>query len=210
LQIQCHDIGKRFNREWIFRNLTFELHSGEKMLISGGNGSGKSTLLRCIAGYSDISKGTFKYSFQDKELTSENLYAHLAYAAPYLEVFEEMTLDELLRFHTRFKKMLVKIDSSNMEQLFQLSNIKDKPIKNFSSGMKQRVKTGLAILSDTPLLLLDEPLSNMDKKGADWYRQMITEYTHGRTIIVCSNNQQEESFFCNKNIDIEDYKKANS
>ncbi|NBQ48017.1 MAG: ATP-binding cassette domain-containing protein, partial [Sphingobacteriia bacterium] len=79
-------------------------------------------------------------------------------------------------------------------------------IRQYSSGMKQRLKLALALLADTPLLLLDEPLSNLDRSGAAWYQQMITDYTAKRTVIVCSNAIEEEHFFCERALDVMDYK----
>jgi ABC-type multidrug transport system ATPase subunit len=87
-----------------------------------------------------------------------------------------------------------------------LSHAADKFVKQFSSGMKQRLKLSLAILSDTPLLLLDEPVSNLDKAAIQWYKEMIARYTAERTVIVCSNNIEEEHFFCTRQINISDFK----
>ena len=72
--------------------------------------------------------------------------------------------------------------------------------------MKQRVRLVLAILSNTPLLLLDEPTSNLDKKGIEWYKQLMSEYCSERIVMVCSNHQQHEYEFCKNEIVIEKYK----
>jgi ABC-type multidrug transport system ATPase subunit len=76
-------------------------------------------------------------------------------------------------------------------------------VKNFSSGMKQRLKLTLAIMSDTPLLLLDEPLSNLDENGATWYQQMVRDFAGDRTIVVCSNMNEKEIGFCHEKIFLE-------
>ena len=72
--------------------------------------------------------------------------------------------------------------------------------------MKQRVRLTLAILADCPLLLLDEPVSNLDKAAIEWYKNLINTYALHKTIVVCSNSIKEEHSFCNKELDMADYK----
>ena len=91
-------------------------------------------------------------------------------------------------------------------EIIRLSNVKNKPIKDFSSGMKQRIKLGLAILAETEILLLDEPSSNLDKEAIRWYQETIDKYKENRIVFVASNKIEEESFFCNKSINIIDFK----
>jgi ABC-type multidrug transport system ATPase subunit len=84
--------------------------------------------------------------------------------------------------------------------------MKHKPIRQFSSGMKQRVKLVLAILSDVPMILLDEPTMNLDKAGIEWYLELIKKFAGNRTIMICSNLHQTESAFAAGSLQIEDYK----
>ena len=79
-------------------------------------------------------------------------------------------------------------------------------IKYFSSGMKQRLKLALAFCSDTPMLMLDEPTSNLDKQGVEWYLGLVQQFAAGRLTIICSNQEHEYSF-CTQHLDISDYKK---
>lgn len=206
MHISCQHIGKKFNREWIFKGLDLEIPSGQKLLIKGGNGSGKSTLLKCISGYYSLSKGDINYKSGEQAIKKEDVYKQISISAPYSDIYEELNLKELVNFHRKFVPFKTPVADRELEAVFQLEKVGNKLIKNFSSGMKQRVKTGLAILSDTPLLLLDEPLSNMDAKGADWYQSMIRAYAQERTVIVCSNSQEEESSFCTEAINVEDFK----
>ena len=187
--------------------MDLELFTGNNYVILGANGSGKSTLLQLIAGSSIPSEGKIIYSDDTgAEIPVENIFSHLSFAAPYLELFEEFTLQESIRFHSRFKKLRNGIDAAQVTQVCYLDDAANKRIKDFSSGMKQRVKLALAILSDTPLLLLDEPCSNLDQKGVDWYNALVEEHKENRLIIVCSNLHPEEYRFCNQQVKVEDYK----
>jgi|ERR1051325_2406326 ABC-type multidrug transport system ATPase subunit len=187
--------------------MDLEISSGNNYVILGANGSGKSTLLQLIAGNSIPSEGKIVYSDDSgKEIPPENIFSHLSFASPYLELFEEFTLQESIRFHSRFKKLGGGLNAAKVTEICYLENAVNKRIRDFSSGMKQRVKLALAILSDTPLLLLDEPCSNLDQKGVDWYNALVEEHKQNRLIIVCSNLHPEEYRFCNQQIRVEDYK----
>ncbi|MDP1744868.1 MAG: ATP-binding cassette domain-containing protein [Bacteroidota bacterium] len=206
MQIKLNNIGKRYNYEWIFRKVNYEFTSDNNYVILGGNGSGKSTLLQVITGNLMQSEGELNYTFSDSKIENEKIFKHLSFAAPYLDLFEEFTLAESIKFQAKFKPFYKELDTKKIIELTQLENAKDKQIKVYSSGMKQRVRLALAILSDTPLLLLDEPTSNLDKKAIDWYQNLINNYSKNRLIFVCSNQQEYEYPFCNKQLYIEEFK----
>ncbi len=206
IRIEIQDIGKKFNTEWIFRhvNYTFEDHLAYAIL--GRNGSGKSTLLQVIAGNLYPTTGKVKYILSGKEVAPEKIFQHLTIVAPYLELIEDFTLREMLDFHFSFKSIIPGHSIPKIIELLGFNKIGKNPIRLFSSGMKQRVKLVLAVLSDVPLLLLDEPTMNLDQAGVDWYLNILEKFAGNRTIIVCSNIQQQETSFCSGKLLIEDYK----
>ncbi|CAN5362209.1 hypothetical protein BH11BAC1_BH11BAC1_14240 [soil metagenome] len=197
--------GKKFFRNWIFKNLSFKLVSAEKVSVIGQNGSGKSTLLQVLSGYESLSIGNIRYSKDGFEIPREKIFNHIAIAAPYLELIEEYTLEEIVRFHFLLKKPTQNLASKEIIELMQLEGSKDKVFKYFSSGMKQRAKLSLAILSDVDLILLDEPLSNLDKPGTLWYQDLTTNYLKEKTVVVCSNQNEMEYSFCSRSILVSDY-----
>jgi ABC-type multidrug transport system ATPase subunit len=202
--ISLTNIGKRYNYEWIFRKITLELNTENNYVILGSNGSGKSTLLQLLSGSLVQSEGEIKYN--SGAVSIENIFRHVSYAAPYIDLYEDFTLSESVNFHSKFKPFSGALRPSEVIQLMELEKASDKQLKYFSSGMKQRVKLALAILSDTPLLLLDEPASNLDRAAISWYQQLIKDHSSNRLIIVASNQQEPEYVFCNKQISISDYK----
>src|SRR6187402_1547416 len=105
MKINLSQAGKRFNREWIFRNATIEFKQGTSYAITGPNGSGKSTLLQCIGGMLQLSEGGIQYEDHGKasQLKEEEVYEQISFCAPYLDVIEEMTLPEFFHFHNQFK-----------------------------------------------------------------------------------------------------------
>lgn len=205
MHIQLSEAGKKFNREWIFRGLNFSFQSGKSYAITGPNGSGKSTLLQTIAGSMNLNAGEINWSHNNQPILPEQVYTYLSIAAPYLELIEEMTAKEFLIFHASFKPMKTDISLDQIIQLIGLEKSADKQIRYFSSGMKQRIKLAQAIFSNVPLLLLDEPCTNLDESGYNLYHQLINDHCKGKTIIVSSNDQQEFSF-CEERIQILNYK----
>lgn len=211
MTISLQNIGKRFNGQWVFRNLSYEFESQNKYSVLGVNGSGKSTLLQLIAGNLSPTEGRLCLTLSKGEGSSgragkkgeERCFQYLALAAPYMELFEEMTFAEAVRFQGRFKPFISSLKPDDVIMLSGLGTAKDKEIRNFSSGMKQRARLALAVLSDTPLLLLDEPCTNLDEQGVQWYRKLIDDYAEGKLVIVCSNYNRKEYEFCTKELVLE-------
>jgi len=204
MQISLSDTGKRFNRDWIFRNLSFRFSPGNFYAITGPNGSGKSTLLQAIAGSVTLSEGKVEYK-NPAPVDPERAFRHLSIAAPYQELIEEMTLLEFLAFHNKFKPLLPGFSLPEIVRTIGLEHAARKQIRYYSSGMKQRVKLAQAIFSDTSCLLLDEPCTNFDAEGMALYHRLIAGHCSDRLVIVSSNEPQEYRF-CNEIIDITRYK----
>lgn len=203
--VRLINTGKRYNREWIFRHCTYDFVSGKKYAITGSNGSGKSTLLQVIAGAVLHSEGSIEYvNDAGIPLPPSGTHTTLTIAAPYLELIEEMTATEVLAFHAQFKKLVMPIPV--ILQAVGLEKAAHKQLRYFSSGMKQRLKLAQAFFSDTPVLLLDEPTTNLDAEGIRLYRDLIKDHTNGRLVLVSSNDPQEYDF-CDEVIAIGDYKK---
>jgi ABC-2 type transport system ATP-binding protein len=136
---------------------------------------------------------------------SDNLYQYISIAAPYLDVIEEMTVIEFLQFHQTFKPFLAGHSIKEIIARVSLDNAANKQIRYYSSGMKQRVKLAQAIFSDTPIVLLDEPCTNLDGNGIEIYHQLINDYCNERLVIVSSNDETEYGF-CKEKVNITDYK----
>jgi len=163
-------------------------------------------MLQVLSGFESLSEGSIRYSKNGKEIARQDIFSHISIAAPYLELVEEYTLNEIIRFHFQFKKPDRNLSPSDILAVMQLEGSKDKVFKYFSSGMKQRTKLALAILSDVDVVLLDEPLSNLDKSGERWYGDLAKNYLENKMVVVCSNQNEAEYFFCEESITISDYK----
>lgn len=213
MTISLSDAGKRFNRDWIFRHFNYTFESGQSYAIIGPNGSGKSTLLQVLGGSMMLNEGNIQYlpagqagSENNIQYSIEKIFNQVSICAPYLEVVEEMTLKEFLDFHHGFKPFLSGITTDSIIADLGLEKAVNKQIRYYSSGMKQRVKLAQSIFSDSSILLLDEPCTNLDSEGIDLYNRLITDYCKNRLVLVSSNDEVEYSF-CREKININDYKK---
>ena len=207
MQIQVSAASKRFNKEWIFSNLNFSFTTGQHYALIGNNGSGKSTLLQIIAGYIGLTKGEIHWTNTAGDaIDSANIFQHISIAAPYLELVEEFTALEQIAFHQQFKPLQNGLSPIELLEKIGLSNAANKQIRNFSSGMKQRLKLALAIFDQAPILLLDEPCSNLDQEGIQTYHQLMQAYAMHKLIIVASNDPQEYKF-CSQQVSLSEFKK---
>lgn len=205
MTIALENVSKRYRFEWILKKIDYQFSEGNGYAITGPNGSGKSTFLKLLSGHLSPSKGKIKYTYQDKKLSVDNVFQKLSFAGPYIDLIEEFTLWEAIQFHQKFKPAINNLRPQDLMDILQFSKSKNKEIRHFSSGMKQRFKLVLALTSDTPILFLDEPTTNLDRQGMDWYHGLIEQFRGDRLTIVASNIE-EDYHFCNERLSILDYK----
>ena len=200
MRVKLDKVGKRFNKEWILKNLSLDIPSQSSLSITGANGSGKSTLIKLISAYMEPTSGNIQYFENKKTYPIESIPQSIGLAAPYVDLIEEFSLREHVEFHFKFRSTPFSLDEIIARTNFQFSI--DKKVQDFSSGMKQRLKLALAIFAKNKLLILDEPTSNLDQEGIEWYRDQILQKIGTCTIIVASN-QRHEYDFISKNIDLD-------
>ncbi|MFK7953002.1 MAG: ATP-binding cassette domain-containing protein [Ekhidna sp.] len=192
--LSAEDIGKKFGKNWIFRHLDFEIKKGRPCVIVGKNGSGKSTLLQIISGFLSPSFGKIKINNKIIDESDKSI----CLIGPYTELIEEYTLREHLQFHSQFKKALCSFE----EMATSASLYMDKPILDFSTGMKQRVKLITCFFFENDIILMDEPTSNLDSEGIDWFSQELKKVEKNNLITIASN-QKEEIVLCDQIIQLE-------
>lgn len=203
MQIQLTDAGKRFNYDWIFRHINYTFEASKSYAITGPNGSGKSTLLQSISGALMLNEGSLSYQKNKIQIETESIYKHVSIAAPYLELIEEMTAEEMIEFHGKFKKW--NVSKTEILDKVGLAPAAQKQIRFFSSGMKQRLKLAQAFFTDTAILLLDEPCTNLDEMGISLYKELLQHHCNNRIVIIASNDKTEYGK-CEEVVDLSNYK----
>lgn len=205
MQITLRQVSKRYNYDWIFKGIDYQFNAGGRYAVTGPNGSGKSTLMKVLSGHLSPSKGSVEFRVGDKKIMPDEVYSQVSYAAPYIELIEELTLMEAIAFHRRFKPLVEGCETQDVIDLLAFPKSVEKQVRYFSSGMKQRLKLALAFCSQSSLLLLDEPTTNLDKQGVDWYLNLTERFLRQRTVVVASNVETDYSF-CPQVINIQDFK----
>ena len=191
MNVQIKDLSKRYLYEWIIRDMSHEFVTDSVTGVQGINGSGKSTFLKMISGYLSPSEGSITYSINGKEIDRHSIYQYIAFAAPYTDIINEYDVWEMYAFHVKFKTMRLRMTVDEFVSLVKLDKTKGKQIQFYSSGMKQRLQLALAILTDSKLLLLDEPTSYLDEDNKAWYTDLLRHHTSDRTIIIASNDAKD-------------------
>ena len=185
--------------------MNHQFTSGKSYAILGPNGSGKSTLMKVLSGHLSLTKGTIRFQENGTELDREKVYRQVAYAAPYIELIEEFTLEEAIRFHIKMRPLLPGLDIRQFVDRLELGSARRKELRFFSSGMKQRLKLGLSVCTSAPVLLLDEPTTNLDLQAIDWYKQLVSDYGKDRLLVIASNDPSDLEL-CEEQLNIMDYK----
>lgn len=159
--------------------------------VNGINGSGKSTLIKILCGFLSPSKGQITYHLNDETIDRSDVYKYISMAAPYTDLIQEYDASEMFEFHTKFKKLREDIDVNTFLDIVNLKKNKGKQIQYYSSGMKQRLQLAIAVLTDSKLLLLDEPTSYLDETNKAWFYDLLKLHMKDRTIIIASNDPDD-------------------
>ena len=194
LHITLDRVAKRFGREWVLRELSQQYRSGTIYGVAGRNGSGKSTLLRLLAGQLSPSRGSVTFTRGGKALPVAEVYRSVSWTGPYLEVVEELTIEELLHFHFGLKPLVPELTVAKVLDRIGLRPYRRRTLLNCSSGMRQRVLLATALYAATPLLLLDEPTVTLDRSAADWFAGELSRYATDRLVVIASNDDRDLAF----------------
>tara|TARA_B100001059_G_scaffold98946_1_gene98567 strand:+ start:549 stop:1166 length:618 start_codon:yes stop_codon:yes gene_type:complete len=194
--IVLEGLQKKFGKQHILQDVSYTFQTGSKTVILGSNGSGKSTLIKILSGSLEATEGSPVYTFEGSNVTAKSAGLHVGIAAPYVALNPMFSLKETLAFHEQFCPFPEGFKLTDWLYKAGLAAHEDKRLSTFSSGMLQRVRLLLAVANDRPLLLLDEPLSNLDAEGVQFYTELIRSFAHSKTIIVGSNYQKDEYSYC--------------
>lgn len=190
------ELSKYFLRKhFIFRNMSLSFTNGDVIAITGANGSGKSTLLKVMTGVLSHSSGKLEVTRNNKNISIQDFRDDIALVSPYLNLYEEFTPLEHFKISADLRGIATDIDLlDKLLNRFRLNTHKNAPIKNFSSGMKQRMKFVLALQNNPTILFLDEPTSNLDIEGIESVNNIIREHsTNGGAVVIATNEDREKS-----------------
>jgi heme exporter protein A len=193
LKIIAENISKHFNRNYLFRDLNFEVGQGECLAVLGANGSGKTTLIKILCALQRPSSGKILYENENLTIKRDEIYSHIGLVSPYLELYEELTAKDNLDFFADIKGL----DESGRQRMREICGrfkIADKMhirVKAYSSGMKQRLKYVLALMDSPQVLFIDEPRTNLDEEGIKTVYNLLGDYKKKGVLIIATNEKQD-------------------
>jgi len=196
MQIHLDNISKRFQEEWIIKDFSYVFNSGTVYGIKGINGSGKSTLLKILSGSLSPSTGAVFYAQGDNKIDANQIYKHVAYAAAEDELVEELTILELLDHISNFNSLSLSI--AEFINNYDFVGHKNKVIASYSSGMKQRLKLGIAICMDKTIKLFDEPSSYLDTTNKKLFFDNLETAKKSSDLICIASNDDEDFALCDE------------
>jgi len=203
--IDCSNVGKRYMFEWVIRSFDYSFRSGQCYAIKGPNGSGKSTLLKMLSGHATPSQGSIIFGNNSKVIPISDVFNYVTYAAPYIELIDELTVNELIHLHHGLRPVDNLIEVVDLIASLPFKGMLDKKIGELSSGMKQRIKLILAIKTNTSIILLDEPGTNLDDVGKRWFEELLRPKIYDHIVIIASNDESDLSL-ANHSLLVTDYK----
>ena len=207
-EIKCENLSKSYSGRTIFKNLSFNISTSQSLTVTGSNGSGKSTLIKVIANLIHSSKGNISVKSDNMDVPRDKWFEKTGLLSPYLNLYDELTGFENLDFFYRLKAKDGSDSHGRIDHVLHKVNLYEKrneQLKNYSSGMKQKLKLAFAVLHEPEILLLDEPRSNLDKAGIDMIYEVSAEQKE-KGILIIATNDEDDKELCDNILSIEDYK----
>jgi heme exporter protein A len=194
-KIIAEDICHKFNQRKIFEGISFDISSGQSMVLTGANGSGKTTLVRIICHLIRPQAGNITFSRDNKEIVIHHIYPHIGLVGPYLQLYVQLTAFENYKFFAKIHglKTDLKLFKSLMEKMGLAGRELDE-LRTYSSGMMQRAKYVMALIHQPHILILDEPSVNLDESGATLVYDIMAEQKKDKILILATNEPEEFKF----------------
>ncbi len=208
INLKCTDITKSFNGKVVFKNVNINLTESTSLVVNGRNGSGKSTLLKVISHLIRLDKGKIELKIKDKLISKEKYFSKIGFLSPYINLYDELTGQENLDLFYDLKVEQKNNKAEEIKYLLEkvgLYKRRDELIRNYSSGMKQRLKIAFAVISKPALLLMDEPRTNLDDEGISVVYKVAEEQKE-RGILILATNERDDNEICESSLNIEEYK----
>ncbi len=198
ISLSVQALSKSYNRTPIFTDLSFE-HTDGILGVSGANGSGKSTLLRCLAYLTRAQKGSFKWLDKEIEIPKDEIKKTIGYAAPYINLYDELTVYENLEFLLQTAGLPTQLTHINslIDQV-QMKDHRKKLFKSLSTGQRQRVKIAAALIRKPDVIFLDEPGSNLDKAGHELIKKIVNMQKAKNKLVIIASNDPKEIKLCDQ------------
>ncbi len=203
VMIYANDLTKNFGSFRALDKINFEVRRGEVVGFLGPNGAGKSTTMRILTCFIAPSGGVAKingHDIFDDTLEVRRSVGYLPQRAP---LYLEMSVLEYLRFAADIRQLddaTFKKRARNVVEVCGLAQVLGKEIRHLSHGYRQRVGLGQALIHDPPILILDEPTSDLDPNEKAEFLDYLKQIGKQRTVLLSTHNLAEVEIACSRAI----------
>lgn len=193
MRIEVQNLTKKFGDFTALNDLSFTVEQGETIALLGPNGSGKTTSLKCLVGLTIPTSGKILIGDHDLQTHSFQAKQLMSYLPQRVAFPDQLTAREVLQFYCRLRRLPhQRIEETLATPNFHFNGFSDKAVSQFSGGMVQRLGLAVACLPNAPILVLDEPTSSLDPRGAIQFRQFLASLKReGKTIVFASHTLSE-------------------
>ncbi len=201
--ISVSHLTKRYGSHTVVSDLSLEVAAGDSVALWGPNGAGKTTIVRCILGLVRY-EGTIEVGGLDARSRGKAVRSMIGYVPQELSFYDDMTVVDLLDYSASLRGLA----TERVDQVMEIVDVRahaDKRVRELSGGLKQRLGIATALLPDPPILLLDEPTSNLDVAARDGAIRLLEGLRHeGRTLVVTSHHMEEVGMLVDRVIAMEE------
>ena len=183
--VAVHHLEKNYGKKEILKDFSLIVQKGEIYVLLGKNGAGKSTLFKILTGLSKVSNGSITILNEDKDL--EKVKSKIGSNINEPVFYEHLSAVENLEIHCDYMESSKKRIPEWLK-VVGLAVDNDRPVKEYSLGMRQRLVLARSLVHDPELIIIDEPLNGLDPRGIKQFRELIEELSLlGKTIIMSSH-----------------------
>ncbi|MEP6763780.1 MAG: ABC transporter ATP-binding protein [Gemmatimonadaceae bacterium] len=194
--IDVNSISKRFGEFWALRDASFAIRRGEVLGLIGPNGSGKSTLFGCMAGLIPASGGSVKAEFADIPVAERK--QHLYFVPDGVHPWNDQNVAWVLRFFAHLHGASPEAMRMRINEL-SLASLLAARLRELSKGEHRRVMLALGLLSEAPLLLLDEPFDGLDLRQTREAMSVLRQHAGaGRTLFLSIHQLNDAARVCDR------------
>ena len=188
--IELKGVTKAYGDSVVLENFDMEVRPGESVALWGPNGAGKTTIIRCLLGLV-VYEGEILVDGMDVRDRGKAVRSRIGYVPQELSFYDEMVVLDLLDYSASLRGLGPERVDEVLETM-ELQDHSSKTVQELSGGLKQRLGLAAALLPDPPLLLLDEPTSNLDAAARESAVRLLDGLRHqGRTLLVTSHHLEE-------------------
>ena len=204
IELSADNIAKKYGKKRVLNGISFH-HQATVLGIAGSNGSGKSTLLKIISGLLKPTSGMIEWKINKDTLSPKAIIPHVGFSAPYIQLYEELSVEENLRFLMELQKNSAIEDINDLLSRFEIKKLQYSLYGNLSTGQQQRVKLASAVIKKPSILIMDEPGSNLDRKGKSLIKNLVQTFRDNSKMVIIASNLHDELDLCDHRIDLNNF-----